>query len=301
MSLLVTGTIGIDTVETPTGKAEAVLGGSAAYFSFAAALLTPVRLVAAVGDDFPKAFLDRFQGHDIDTTGLEVRAGAKTFRWAARYLDDMNERQTLRTDLNIVADSPPPIPPAFRDSRFVFLANTHPAVQRRFLEQLDSPEMIVCDTMNLWIETTREELLQTLALVHGVVLNDGEAKMLTHRNNLLAAAQAILELGPRFVVVKKGEHGAMLVTPEDTFVLPAFPTTRVVDPTGAGDSFGGGMMGYLAATERTDRWGLRSALAAGTCVASMTIEDFSLNALLKASRSRLEARLADFKLMLAFD
>lgn len=302
MSLLVTGTIGLDTVETPYGKAEQVLGGSAAYFSFAAGLLCkPVRLVAVVGEDFPQRYLDAFRSGPVDTEGLEVRRGAKTFRWQARYLQDMNQRETICTELNVIAEAAPTIPPRFRDSAFVFLANTHPALQRGFIGRLTSPKLIVCDTMNLWIENTRAELLRTLAAVHGVVVNDGEARMLTGEDNLILAGRGILELGPRFTVIKKGEHGAMLVTADEVFVLPAFPCAEVKDPTGAGDSFGGGMMGYLASVDRTDTAALKSALAYGTCVASITIEGFSLDALRGADRAAIVKRLEAFKAMLRFE
>ncbi|HVP11552.1 MAG TPA: PfkB family carbohydrate kinase [Phycisphaerae bacterium] len=302
MSLLVTGTIGIDTVETPYGQGDEVLGGSAAYFSFAAGLMvSPVRLVAVVGEDFPRRFIDLFKQGPIDTEGLEIRAGAKTFRWKAKYLDDMNERETLCTELNVIAEAAPTIPPKFRDSTFLFLANTHPALQRGFIGQLAKPKLIVCDTMNLWIETARDELLKTLAVVHGVLLNDSEARMLTGQNNLILAGRGILDFGPRFVVIKKGEHGAMLVTRDEVFVIPAFPSTNVKDPTGAGDSFGGGMMGYLASVDRTDMKALKTALAYGTCVASITIEDFSLDSLRAANRAAVDARLREFKATLSFE
>jgi sugar/nucleoside kinase (ribokinase family) len=295
MSLLVTGTIGIDTVETPHGRAAEVLGGSAVYFAFAASLLSPVRLVGAVGDDFPPAFRDLFKGRPIDTGGLETRKGSKTFRWSGRYVGDMNAAQTLRTDLNVVSETPPRIPDAFRDSQFVFLANTHPAIQRGFIDQLASPRLIVCDTMNLWIGEFRGELLKTLPRVHGVVLNDGEARMLTGQQDLLRAGREVLKLGPRFVVIKKGEHGAVLVTPDELFVMPAYPTMKVVDPTGAGDSFAGGMMGYLAASGRTDVDEIKSAMARGACIASITIEGFSLDALKAAESAEVDRRLAEFR------
>ena len=301
MSLLVTGTIGIDTVETPRRRVDDVLGGSAVYFAFAAGLLHPVRLVGVVGDDFPKAFRDLFEDRPIDVAGLEIRAGAKTFRWHGRYLEDMNQRESLRTDLNVVGEAPPEIPESFRTSQYVFLANTHPSVQRAFVDQLESPKMIVCDTMDLWIAEHRSELIETLKVVHGVVLNDGEARMLTGQSDLIRAGRAVLEFGPQFVVVKKGEHGAMLVTPDDVAVMPAYPTAEVQDPTGAGDSFAGGMMAYLASVDRTDPAALKAALARGTCAASIAIEGFSLDAIRRADKSALEARLTEYRSMLTFD
>lgn len=301
MSLLVTGTIGIDTVETPQQRVDDVLGGSAVYFAFAASLLHPVRLVGVVGEDFPQAFRDLLEGQPIDTAGLEIREGAKTFRWHGKYLDDMNERESLRTDLNVVGEKPPIIPQSFHDSDYVFLANTHPGVQQEFIRQLKSPKLVVCDTMDLWINEFREDLVKTLGLVHGVVLNDGEARMLTGRKDLIHAGLEVLKFGPRFVVIKKGEHGAMLVTSDDQVVIPAYPTSKVLDPTGAGDSFAAGMMGHLAAVDQVDTPALKTAMAYGACVASITIEGFSLDALRKANRETLDARLARFKTMLTFD
>jgi len=295
MSLLVTGTIGIDTVETPHGKAADVLGGSAVYFAFAAGLLTPVRLVGVVGDDFPASFRDLLRGRPIDAGGLEVRKGSRTFRWQGKYVGDMNSAETLRTDLNVVSESPPKIPESFRDSQFVFLANTHPALQRGFIDQLTSPKLIVCDTMNLWIGEFRDELIKTLGRVQGVVLNDGEARMLTGQNHLVLAGRDVLRLGPRFVIIKKGEHGAVLVTADELFVMPAFPTTKVVDPTGAGDSFAGGLMGYLASIGRTDTEAIKSAMARGACIASITIEAFSLDSIKAATPAQVNGRLAEFR------
>ncbi len=300
MSLLVTGTIGIDTVETPHGRAESVLGGSACYFAFAASLLTPVRLVGVVGEDFPAEFRELFRDRPIDLDGLETRKGAKTFRWQGRYVGDMNSAETLRTDLNVVADEPPKIPSHFRDSDYVFLANTHPAVQRSFIEQLTSPKLIVCDTMNLWINEHREDLLKTLAMVDGIILNDGEARLLTGQTDLLRAGHDVLKLGPTFAVIKKGEHGAMLISQDAVYVLPAFPTAKVVDPTGAGDSFAAGMMGHLAATDQIDADTLKGAMSRGACVASITIEAFSLQSLTAATPKTLAERLTRYKAMLTF-
>lgn len=301
MSLLVTGTIGIDTVETPHGRADNILGGSAAYFALAAGLLSPVRLVGVVGDDFPQAFLDIFKGRPIDTAGLEVRKGSKTFRWHGKYLQDMNQRETISTDLNVIAEEPPKIPAQSCDSKYVFLANTHPAIQFGFIQQLTSPKLIVCDTMNLWISDFRDDLLKTLSAVDGIVLNDEEATMITGKNDLILAGRDVLKLGPKFAVIKKGAHGAILVTPDELFVIPAFLTTKVNDPTGAGDSFAGGMMGYLAAVDRTDTAAIRAAMARGTCTASITIEDFSLNSIAATNEKKLDARLAEFRNMLAFE
>jgi sugar/nucleoside kinase (ribokinase family) len=300
MPLLVTGTIGIDTVETPHGLAQDVLGGSAAYFALAASLITPVRLVGVVGDDFPPAFRDVFKGRPIDTTGLETRSGSKTFRWQGKYIGDMNAAETLRTDLNVISETPPRIPEQFRDSRYVFLANTHPDLQRGFIEQLERPKLIVCDTMNLWINTAKDELLRTLKLVNGMVMNDGEARLLTGKVDLIQAGHDVLKLGPQFVAIKKGEHGGLMITPDEVVALPAYPTMKVKDPTGAGDSFAAGVMAYLASTDRRDTNALWSALAHGTCLASITIEDFSMRSLAAADKATLDERLTRYKAMLSF-
>ena len=301
MSLLVTGSIGIDSVKTPHGQVDDVLGGSAVYFSLAASIFHPVRLVGVVGEDFPKVHVDTLAKRPIDLTGLETRKGSKTFRWRGEYQGDMNEAATLQTDLNVLDEAGPTIPEAFRDSRFVFLANTHPALQQELLGQLGGPELVVCDTMNFWIDTERDQLLELLRGVHGIVLNDGEARMLTERDNLIAAGRKILELGPQFVVIKKGEHGTTLVSADGVFVLPAYPTDEVRDPTGAGDSFAGGMMGYLA---RAGTWGrkeLRAALAHGTIAASFCIQDFSVNRLLNLDRDGVLHRLREFCDMMRFE
>ena len=301
MSLLVTGSIGIDTVETPYGKRPEVIGGSAIYFSYASSFFTPVRLVGVVGEDCPPPLLDVFQGRDVDTSGLEIRKGSKTFRWHGSYLKDMNEAETVEVDLNVLAERAPKIPQHFLDSKFVFLANTHPALQQEMLCCLKAPQLIVADTMNLWIQTTRDELLKLLGKIHGLVLNDGEARLLTGKKNLIEAAREVLQMGPKFVVIKKGEHGCMLCTASDTFVLPAFPAERVVDPTGAGDSFAGGMMGYLATQGGSiSSATIKRALAFGTVVASYTISDFSLGGLKATSRDQIDERWLQFKQAMTF-
>lgn len=301
MSLLVTGSIGIDTVSTPHGRVEGVLGGTAVYFSFAATQYVPVRLVGVVGEDFPAEFRRVLESEDIDLAGLEVRPGSSTFRWNGRYQGDMNEAETVTVDLNVLAERGPKVPPAFADSEVVFLATTHPTLQRELLAQLDSPKLVVCDTMNLWIETERASLLETLGLVTGVVLNDAEARQLTGIVNLVEAGEAILELGPRFVIIKKGEHGALLVTRAGVAAVPAFPTKDVRDPTGAGDSFAGGVMGYLTEQGKDDLDTLRRALVRGTVASSFKIEDFSLRRVENLSRSEVDRRVDQFVKMLRLD
>jgi cytidine kinase len=305
MPLIVTGTIGIDTVVTPTGHAERILGGSCTYFAAAASFYAPVRLVAAVGDDFPPEFmgaLGRFTG--VDLRGLEVRKGSRTFAWGGKYRDDMNSRDTLFTELGVLAEPPPRVPAAFADSRFVFLANTHPSVQAGMLEQLPRRVLTVADTMDLWINTARPELARLLAMVDGLVLNYDEAEMLTGRKNPVTAGRHILDLGPRFVVVKKGEHGALLVHRDGLAALPAFPAENVVDPTGAGDSFAGGMMGSIAggasggSGDAAGFDSIRRALVHGTVVASFTIEAFGLDRLRALTRAEVERRYEGFAAMI---
>jgi len=301
MSLLVTGSIGIDTVETPAGRREDVVGGSAIYFSYAASFFTPVRLIGVVGEDCPQEMFDLFEGREVDTSGLEVRAGSKTFRWHGSYLKDLNEAETVEVDLNVLAERAPKIPTEFVDSKYVFLANTHPALQQEMLGRLKSPRLIVADTMNLWIQTQRDELSKLLSKIHGLVLNDGEARLLTEEKNLITAARQVLKMGPRFVVIKKGEHGCVMVSDQkDCFTLPAFPTSKVVDPTGAGDSFAGGMMGYLATQGTFSPATIKRALAFGTVVASYTISDFSLGGLQSTDRDQIDERWHDFKQTMAF-
>ena len=301
MSLLVTGSIAIDTVTSPYGRAENVLGGSAVYFSFAASPYVPVRLVGVVGEDFPESFRRALATRDIDLRGLEVRKGSKTFRWSGRFEGAMNEAETVEVDLNVLAERGPKVPEVFADSQTVFLANTHPTLQRDLLSQLRSPKLIVCDTMNLWITTERESLLETLRVVTGVIVNDGEARQLTGRINLMEAGESILAMGPKFVIIKKGEHGALLLTPDGPAAVPAFPTKTVRDPTGAGDSFAGGCLGYLSAQGRTDFDTLRHALVRGTVAASFVIEDFSLRRVEKLTRAEIDLRVKQFVRMLRFE
>jgi len=300
MSLLVTGSIGIDTVETPFGTREDVIGGSAVYFAHAASFFTPVRLVGVVGEDCPKSLMDAIKNPKINSAGLEVRKGSKTFRWHGSYVKDMNEAVTVEVDLNVLAERAAKIPEEFLDSQYVFLANTHPALQQETLGKLGSVKLAVADTMNLWIQTERQHLEKLLTKIHGLVLNDGEARLLTGQKNLIVAARDVLKMGPKFVVIKKGEHGCLLVSERDTFVLPAFPADKVVDPTGAGDSFAGGMMGYLSTQGGLTSATLKRALAYGTVVASFTISDFSLGGLTAATRDQIDERWEKFKSAMSF-
>lgn len=300
MSLLVTGSLGVDTLETPFGKRENVIGGSAVYFSFAARHFTPVRLVGVVGEDVPPELLNVFTGYPIDTAGMEIRKGSKTFRWHGSYVQNMNEAVTVEVQLNVLAEQAPRIPQQFCDSSFVFLANTHPALQQQLLGNLNRAKLVVADTMNLWIANALPELKQLLAKIDGLVLNDGEARMLTDQKNLVLAARDVLKMGPKFVVIKKGEHGALLANKDGEFVLPAYPADKVIDPTGAGDSFAGGMMGYIASQDNFSPAILRRAIAYGTVTATFTIADFSLDGLKSCTREQIDARLAAFQQAMHF-
>ena len=298
MSLIVTGSIGIDSVEAPTGTAQDVLGGSSIYFAAAASFFGPVRLVGAVGDDFPDHLLDTFSRFDVDLAGLERRDGSKTFRWRGRYHENMNQRDTVDVQLNVLAEKLPPVPDTYRDSRYIFLANTHPAGQLELLDQFPDRQLAVADTMDLWINTERQTLMQLLTRIDGLVLNNDEAEQLTDEPNLIRAAEKIVAMGPKFVVVKKGEHGALIEHTGAKVVLPAYPARDVVDPTGAGDCFAGGFMGYLAAAEDMSIDSLRKAIAYGTITASFNIESFSLDRLTQISRVDIDRRLAEYCRML---
>jgi sugar/nucleoside kinase (ribokinase family) len=300
MSLLVTGSIGIDTVETPFGKRDDVLGGSAVYFAYAASFFTPVRLVGVVGQDAPDGLFNVFDGREVNTDGLEVRRGSKTFRWHGSYVKNLNEAETVEVDLNVLAERAPKIPEKFLDSKYIFLANTHPVLQQQMLGSMRSPKLVVADTMNLWIQTERAALGKLLENIHGLVLNDGEARLLTDKKNLIEAGRDVLKMGPKFVVIKKGEHGSLLCSERDTFVLPAFPASEVIDPTGAGDSFAGGMMGYLSTQGSFSPATIKRALAFGTVVASYTISDFSLGGLQSLTRDAIDERFSEFKQAMSF-
>ncbi|XVJ59095.1 MAG: sugar kinase [Tepidisphaera sp.] len=306
MSLLVTGTIGIDDIVTPTGHATQVLGGSCMYFSAAASFYGPVRLVAAVGEDFPPAFRDSLKAFpSVDTAGLETRKGSKTFRWGGKYHQNMNTRDTLFTELGVVGEHPPTVPSLYADSGYVFLANGPPAVQNGFLEQAPKRKLSVADTMDLWINVARPDLQVLLRKVDGLVLNYDEAELFTGKPNSVSAGRAILEMGPRFVVIKKGEHGCLLVHRDGICALPAFPTETIVDPTGCGDTFAGGMMGSIAADKANTDPGsiasIRRALVHGTIIASFTIEAFSLDRLKTLARKEIDERYRQYATMVRID
>lgn len=299
MSLLVVGSIALDTVETPFGLAEERLGGSAVYFSYAASFLTPVRLVGVVGDDFPDEHLDLIRSRDIDASGVQVRQG-RTFRWSGRYEGDMNAAETLAVELNVFGEFEPEIPEAFRDSRFVFLANGSPVLQRHVLNQTPDTTFAAADTMNHWITDTRAEVEALVREADALFLNDGEARLLTAETNLVRAGNRILDMGAGVVVIKKGEHGALLFAEGGCFPVPAYPAVEVRDPTGAGDSFAGGVMGCLARAGEVTLETLKRAILYGTVLASFNIEDFSLERFKRLTLDEIEARVSEYSDMLAF-
>ena len=301
MSLLVVGSVAFDSIETPVASREHVIGGSAVHFSYAAALFAPVKLVGVVGEDWPDEFTQLLSERGVDTRGLEVVEGKKTFYWKGKYLPNMNDRETLDVQLNVFGEFDPVLPEDYRQSRLVFLANGSPHLQLKVLDQVADPQLVVADTMDLWIQQEPEALLRLLQRVQGVVLNDSEAKLLTQEENLIRAGHKILELGPDFVIIKKGEHGAMLFSAEAIYVLPAFPTCDVVDPTGAGDSFAGGMMGFLAEAGKADATTIKSAIAYGTLTASFQVEDFSLERMKSLTRADLDQRFESFREMMRFE
>ncbi len=300
MPLLVVGSVAFDTVETPTETRQDVLGGSAVFFSYAASYFSSVRLVGPVGEDWPEEHTQLLQQRGIDTQGLQVVPGGRTFRWRGKYLPNLNDRETLEVHLNVLSDYRPELHEAARRAKYVFLANGSPETQLQVLKQVPGARLVVADTMDLWIRETHDELLELLRQIDGLVLNDAEARLLMDDENLVRAGQGVLELGPRFVIIKKGEHGAMFFSQHETYVLPAYPTPRVVDPTGAGDSFAGGMMGYLASEDKLDPVTLKRAMAYGIVVASFTVEDFSLDRMRAIQRHDVEDRMARYQQMLSF-
>ncbi len=300
MSILVVGSVALDSVETPQDSRTDILGGSAVFFSYAASYFTPVNLVGVVGEDWPVEHTELLQSRQVDTAGLLIEPGKATFRWSGRYLPNMNDRETLEVHLNVFGEFDPVVPDQFKDSKYLFLANGVPQVQLKVLEQVNNPKLVVADTMDLWITEHTDDLRELLGKLDGLVLNDSEAKLLTHEQNLIAAGHKVLEMGPKFAVVKKGEHGAIFFSKNTTYVLPAFPTGSVVDPTGAGDSFAGGMMGYITEQDDFSPATMKKALAYGVLVASFNVEDFSLDQMQRIERNDLDRRMAEYQEMLTF-
>jgi sugar/nucleoside kinase (ribokinase family) len=290
MSLIAIGTLAYDNIETVDDKREDVLGGSVVHFGVAASKFGPVRTVGVVGNDFRDDDLEQLRGAGLDCEGVEVADG-KTFRWGGRYEADWNTRHTLFTDLNVFEHFDPKVPDGYRDSRYVFLANAAPAIQAKALDQCPQAEFVVADTMNLWIDIALDDLKALLGRLDGLVLNDEEARMLSGESNLIRAAHRVREMGPRYVILKKGEHGAFLVGEDAHFAIPAYPVTEVVDPTGAGDSFAGGFMGYVAVSENLEARTLRRAMLYGTVTASLCVEGFGPEGLLAKGPGTMRARI----------
>jgi len=300
MALLVVGSVALDSLETPFGVREDVLGGSATYFSTAASFFAPVQVVAVVGEDFPEAHVQFLRGRGVDLAGLERRPG-RTFRWSGRYEFDLNQAHTLDTQLNVFADFRPELPEGFRDSSHVFLGNIDPELQLRVLDQIRAPRIVAADTMNFWIASRRAALLEVLRRVDLLFVNDAEARQLAGEHNIVRAARAILSFGPRAVVVKRGEYGALFFAGNDVFASSAYPLAELFDPTGAGDSFAGGFMGYLARSGSLDASAMRRAMVVGSVLASFAVERFSLDRLRDLGPEEIRARYAEFRRLAHFD
>jgi len=298
---LVTGSIGIDTVKTPYGVSENCLGGSAVYFSMAASFFAPVRLLGVVGSDCPFDLAEVFADRSVDLTGLEVRAQSKTFRWTGTYNDNMNDRRTDCLELNVLAEAPPSVPSEYKDSEFVFLANTAPVLQLELLEQIKDPVFVAADTMDCWIDSQLDDLKGLLKKIDCLIINEDEARMLAAENNLIKATEKILGMGPSVVIIKKGESGSIMCNADgERFILPSFPAADVKDPTGAGDSFAGALMGYLAQRTRTDFGSLKRAIAYGTVVASFAIAGFSLDRLASINKTDIDSRFETLRKLTGF-
>jgi sugar/nucleoside kinase (ribokinase family) len=298
--VLVVGSVALDSVETPFGKADDVLGGSGTYFSSSASHFAPVQLVGVVGDDYPVDQLAQLQPRGVALAGLE-RANGSSFRWRGRYRHDLNAAETLETHLGVFSHFAPKIPDAFRRAPFVFLANIDPRLQLQVLDQVEAPKLVACDTMNFWIESRRPDLIALLGRVDLITLNDGEARQLTEQSNLVHAARWILDKGPRYVIIKKGEHGAFMFDRESVFFAPAYPLEEIFDPTGAGDSFAGGFMGYLASTNDLSERAMRRAVVVGSAMGSFAVERFSNERLLEIDHDVIERRVDEFRRLVAFD
>jgi len=296
MSLLVVGSLALDTIETPFGKAERAVGGSATYISLSASyFIQPVRLVGVVGGDFPKEEIEFMKEKEIDLEGLQVKEDEKTFFWHGKYDFDLNNRDSLATELNAFANFDPIIPDTFKKSTFLCLGNINPELQLKVLKQMDNPRLVVGDTMNFWIEGKYDALLEVLKHVDILIINDSEAREISHQANLIKAAREIQEMGPRTIIIKKGEHGALLFKDEELFIAPAYPLEFIYDPTGAGDTFAGGFIGYLAKTEDLSYENLKRAVIYGSTIASFTVESFSIDRIRDLSALEIKDRFNEFK------
>ena len=302
MSLLVVGSVALDSVETPFDKVDDALGGSATYISLAAGYFSaPIELIGVVGSDFPKKYIEMLEQHNIGLEGLQVIEGEKTFRWGGKYHYDLNVRDTLFTELNAFQNFNPIIPEKFRKSRYVCLGNIDPILQMKVLDQVSDPQFVVCDTMNLWINLMKPDLIKLLKRVHVFILNDSEARMLTEEPNLIKAAKLIRQMGPEILIIKKGEHGALLFTQDTIFSAPAYPMEIIFDPTGAGDSFAGGFTGYLHQTRDLSPENVKRAVIYGSTMASFCVEKFSTKGLEELSILQIQDRFREFKKLSTFD
>lgn len=293
MNVLVVGTVAFDSIETPFGSAERILGGSAAYFALGASFFAPVRVVGVVGEDFPQDYLDIFTQRDIDIAGIE-RARGETFHWRGRYHEDINLRDTVELHLNVLAGFEPKLPEVYRDAEYVFLGNIDPVMQMEVLRQIRRLKLVVLDTMDHWIRERPQELKQVLGRIEILVVNDSEARLLSGYDNIVKAARAILKMGPKMVLIKRGEYGVLQFSDSSVFATPAYPLEEVFDPTGAGDSFAGGFLGQLARSGDQSQGGLRRAIVYGSVVASFTVEDFGVKRLTDVSLAEIEERYQRF-------
>lgn len=302
MSLLVVGSIALDSVETPFDKIDEALGGSATYISLAASYFsTPVELVGVVGSDFPKNYIEMLEEHNVDLEGMQIIESEKTFRWGGKYHYDLNVRDTLFTELNAFQNFNPVLPERYKKARYVCLGNIDPILQMKVLDQVENPQLVVCDTMNLWINTMKQDLLKLLKRVNIFILNDSEARMLTEEPNLIKAAKLIRQMGPEILIIKKGEHGALLFTQDTIFSAPAYPMEIIFDPTGAGDSFAGGFTGYLHKTGDLSPENIKCAVIYGSTMASFCVEKFSTKGLEDLSYLQIQDRFREFKKLSSFD
>jgi sugar/nucleoside kinase (ribokinase family) len=302
VSLLVVGSLGIDTIETPFGSVKDVLGGSATYISTAASYFSaPVRLVGVVGNDFPGEHIQFLESREIDLEGLQIDKEGKTFRWGGRYLYDLNSRETLYTELNVFEKFNPVIPESYRKSAYICLGNIDPVLQKRVLQQVSKPRLVVGDTMNFWIQGKVDALKETLTMLDVLILNDAEARELTREPNLIRAAKSIIRMGPKIVVIKKGEHGAMMVTEQTIFSAPAYPLETINDPTGAGDAFAGGFTGWIARTDDLSENNIKRAVIYGSTLASFCVERFSLDRFSDLTYLDIQDRFREFRELSRFE
>jgi len=302
MSLVVTGTVAFDAIETPFGKTDKIVGGAATYACLAASYFYKnVKMVGVVGDDFPKEDIQSFEDHGISTEGLQVKAGEKSFFWSGKYHNDMNSRDTLATDLNVLADFDPILPESYQDCEFLLLGNLSPQVQQTTIKRLKNrPKLIVLDTMNFWMDIALDELLATLKLVDVLTINDAEARQLSGEYSLVKAAEKILQMGPSYLIIKKGEHGALLFHENQIFSAPALPLAEVFDPTGAGDTFAGGFIGYLAKVDTINFNNMKNAIIYGSALASFCVEKFGTERIKNLSEAEISARVKEFVSLTSF-